>query len=305
MPNVLGTLASSLIIQRALELVYTKRPILNEISLDLMDQETGSVEANFNQPIVARIFGIPEVQDFGTGAKDRADTDVPVTLDKFKEVHHRFTPQEYSGTSRNLVDESAEPIAIAIGNHMVDAIAALWTPGNFPVATNRTIKAAGWDYNFITALRGKFNGRGVPENRRCLCANTDMYTSFLNDSLIVAELNNKQNADAIANGKVPRVSGFGIQEYPALPANGANLVGFACSKDACVYAARVPKNPEQVLPNAKFPGNIGVITNPATGLSVMVNEWIDAATLTANVRLVWMYGVAKGNANNGELICTA
>src|SRR5580765_8000488 len=107
-PNqTLGTIGSSLIIQRALDLVFTKRPVLNSITLDL-----SSDAALYNQAIKSRTFSVPTVNDFGTGATDRNDTDVSVTLNRFKEVHHAFTPQQYSGTNRNLVEESAEPIAV-------------------------------------------------------------------------------------------------------------------------------------------------------------------------------------------------
>ena len=37
----------------------------------------------------------------------------------------------------------------------------------------------------------------------------------------------------------------------------------------------------------------------------MVNEWIDPATLKANIRLIFMYGVAKGNGVNGQILKTA
>src|SRR5438445_6689625 len=136
MANVVGTLASSVIVQKALDLVFTKRPMLNSISLDLSAEQV-----KFNQSVYSRIFSVPAVNNFGTGAVDRADTDVPVLISNFKEVHAAFTPQEYSGTDRNLSEESAEPIAVAIANHLVDAVAALWIAANF---TNSTIQLSGW-----------------------------------------------------------------------------------------------------------------------------------------------------------------
>src|SRR5437016_13192703 len=120
MPNTLGTLASAVILQQALDLVFTKRPLLSRISLDLSDDRV-----KLNQTVYSRIYSIPTVNNFGTGSSNRSDTDVPVTISNFKEIHHKFTVQELSSTDRNLVQESAEPIAVAIANHMVDAIAAV------------------------------------------------------------------------------------------------------------------------------------------------------------------------------------
>ena len=296
MPNVLGTLSSALILQRALELVFTKRPILNRISLDLQPEAV-----KWNQEVQSRIFSIPPVNDFGTGAQDRADTDVPVTIDKFKEVHHKFTIQELSSTDRNLVDESAEPLAVAIGNHMVDAIAALWVVANF--ANETTQATAGVNYATLVALRKALTGRGAPDDR-FVAANADVYEKWLNDATIIAWLNNQNNGGAIMTGVLPNVAGFnGIFEYPALPGTG-NMTAFAGSKDTTVMATRVPKDPRELLPNAPFPGNMAVVS-VANGFSVMATEWIDPSTLDANVRMIWMYGVAKGNGNNGQILKSA
>lgn len=302
MANSPGTLAGAVVIQRALELVFAKRPILRNITLNLRELD-GSVTAKWNQTVYTRIKAIPTVQNFGTGAQDRVDTDVPVVLNQFKEVHHKFTVQEYSATDRDLIDESAEPMAVAVANHMVDAVAALWIAGNYP---NQTVKASGHNYEHINRVRATLNGptRGVPESKRFYAANGTVYENLLNDTLIVASLNNPSNADAIRTGRLPDVQGFGLAEYPNLPTTG-NLVAFAGTPDSSIIAQRVPQNPEEILPGARYPGNIGIISEPTTGLSVMVTQWIDAASLDANTRLIWMYGNAVGNSNNGQRIVTA
>jgi len=291
MPNTLGTLATALIVQRALELIFTKRPELQLIALDVADRESGSPVAHFNKDVLTRTFANAVVGDFGDAVGTRGDLDVTVTLDKFKQVYHSFTVQEYSGTSRNLVEESAEPLATAIANHMVDAIGALWTVGNF---ANAITQGAGWDYTHLVDVRKALNQAGCPDMRRYYICNSDVYASLLTDPLVVAALNNPDNKSAISTGILPNVAGLRLAEYPACPTTG-NLVAFAGYYATCVMACRVPKDPREVLPNAMFPGNIGIVTEPRSGLSVMVNEWIDPATLTVNTRIVWMYGVAKGN----------
>ena len=298
MANALGTLAGTLILQRALAMVFTKRPILRNITLNLRDLDTGSSEAKFNQVITTRVKGVPAVNNFGTGAVDTADIDVNTTLDQFKEVQYDFTVQQYSATDRDLIDEHAEPMAIAIANHLVDAVASLWTAANFP--TN-TVKAAGWDYNHLNAVRKVLTQRGVADGNRFYSANSDVYEAMLNDTLIVAGLNNPNNANAIRDGMLPQVANFGISEYPELPTTG-NLVAFAGSPDSTLLVARVPKNPNELMPGVNFPGNIGVVTEPVTGLSVMVTQYITPSTLTATNRMIFMYGKSVGRANNGQRI---
>lgn len=299
--NNFGTLATATIIQEALDLVFTVRPLLNNVSLGFRDEN--GVVAQFGQQVITRTLAVPTVGTFGDAAVDVVTTDVPVTLNLHKQIRQNFTLQQISSTSRDLVREQAMPIAIAIANHMTDAIAALWTVANFPVAAQKTVKGAGWDYAHLLDVRGALVTRGVPQGQnKFYAANVNVYKSMLQDPLIVAALNNPSNGNAIATGKLPRVADFGIDEYPALPANAINLVGFAGTPDSCVYASRVPRNPESLLPGAKYPGNLGVVTNPRSGLSVMVFEWIDAATGAVNVLIHWMYGVAKGNTGNGQLV---
>ena len=313
--NTLGTLATATIVQEALSLVFTKRPILNSISTGFTDRN-GSPIGQYNQAVITRTLGIPAVGNAGDAAVGAADVDVSVTLNNFKQVRYDFTAIEYSSTNRDLIRERAEPMAVAIANYIVDQIAALWTPANFVARTGadavangatvtKTIKAAGWDYVHLQDVRKTLNKAGVPDAMpRFYVGNADVYGSLLTDLRIVGYLNNQANGEAIKTGKLPIVLGMGLAEYPNLPANGTNLVGFCGSPDSTVYAHRVPRDPRELIPGLPFPGNLGIVTEPRTGLSVMVVEYIDPNTLTVSTRLMWMNGVAKGNVNNGQLICT-
>jgi hypothetical protein len=303
MPNVLGTLTPALVVQRALELVFTKRPILNAITFGVADPITGSTEALFNQTVYSRIKNIPAVNNFGTGAVDTAYTDVPVVLDQFKEVHLAFTPQEYNSTTRDLLDEVATPVAVAIANHLVDAIAARWIAANF---TNSTIVASGWTYtNTLVVLRNALALRGVPDFEPWFFAcNSTVYGTLLTDSLVVSALNNPANGEAIKNGRLPQAAGLVPMEYPALPSTG-NMVGFAGAKQSTIIAARTPTDPQTVMPGVTYPGTFEVISEPKSGLSVVLNKFIGQSDLKANYRVLLMYGTAKGDGAMGQILKTA
>lgn len=311
--NTLGTLATATIVMEALDLVFTKRPFLKNISMGFTDN-AGSPIAAYNQQVITRTLAIPTVGNFGDADSATADVDVPVTLNNFKQLSYTFTPQEYSGTNRDLIRERAEPMAVALGNYMVDAIAALWTSANFPVRTgadavanaatnNVTVLGAGWDYAHLLVVRAALAKAGVPNFKRWYVGNADVYASMLSDLRIVAALNNPNNNGAIEKGELPRVAGLGIEEYPNLTsAAGGNLVGACGTPDSTVYAARVPRDPRELMPGLPIPGNMGVVTHPATGLSVMVLEYVTMSSLAITTKLVWMYGVAKGNVNNLQLV---
>ncbi len=312
--NTLGTLATATIVQEALALVFTKRPILNNISMGFSDRN-GSPIAQYGQAVITRTFTLPTVQNAGSSASAKGDVDVSVTLNNFKEVRYDFTAVEYSSTNRDFIREIAEPMAVAIANYIVDQISALWTIANFPTRTgadavangstiSRTILANGWDYDHLLDVRKTLNKSGVAEDGRFYVGNSDVYGTMLSDLRIVGYLNNQQNAGAITSGKLPQVAGFALAEYPACPTT-ANLVAFAGTKDSTVYAHRVPRHPSEVIAGLPIPGNVGIVTEPRTGLSVMVVEYVDLSTLTVTSKLLWMNGVAVGNANNGQLIETA
>lgn len=311
--NTLGTLATATIVQEALGLVFTKRPVLNRVSMGFTDKN-GSPIAAYGQAVITRTKGLPTVGNAGDAASATSDVDVSVTLNNFKQLRYDFTAVEYSSTNRDLIAERAEPMAVALGNYMVDQIAALWTFANFPVragadavangaTATKTVKAAGWDYTHLVDVGITLDNAGVPDNNRFYVGNGAVYGSMLTDLRIVAALNNPDNAGAIKSGKLPNVNDFGISKYPALPTTG-NMVAFAGTPDSTVYAQRVPRDPREVIPGLPMPGNVGIITEPRTGMSVMVVEYIDLSTLAITMKLLWMFGVAVGNANNGQLIVT-
>lgn len=305
MANALGTLSTGLLLQTALELTFTKRPLLNRISLGLTDQQV-----LLNQTVTTRIYTVPTVQNFGSSSTDVATTDVQVAVTAFKQVKHTFTAAEISSTNRNLVAEAAEPIAVAIGNYLVDQVAALWTPTNFGAGAQTTVQAAA-DANYSTAvaMRKVLNNRGAPENR-FMAVNGDVYEAMLNDPLCNRAGKVTETVDdPLTTGMLPGVAGFtGIFEYPSMP-TANNLTGFAGSKDSVVLASAIPKNPKELLPDANVPGAIVPVTipagNPGAGFTVLAVEWIDMPTLSANVMMVFGLGVTKGNANNGQLLATA
>lgn len=298
--NSLGTLNSALIMQEALSLLSTKRPVLKYFATGFTDEK--GVQAKYNQQVLVRTKSVATVGDFLTDADLAVTTvDVPVTLNKWKHVFVKFTPDQYESTSRDLIREQAEPIAVAIGNYIIDSCAALMTTVNFTGAARKTVKGAGWDYTHLTAVRQALNLRGAPDDKRFYLAAAPVYTSLLNDPMIVAAFNNPANALAIQNGMLPTVAGLGIQEYPGLATAAADVtvMAFAGTPGSIVVGSRAPQSPQNF--GAQFPGLVGYITDPKSGFSIRVSEWIDTS-FNANVRADWIFGVAKGQLDEGQVV---
>lgn len=296
--NTLGTLANALVSQRTLELMYTKRPLLKGVVTDFSAEL-----ASLGDTIETRTVDLPTVQPFGSAPSAAADSDVTVTLDQHVQVYYSFTAAEVAGTSRNLVAERAEANAIALGNAMVDALAAKITEVNFGTTNQTILASADVDYTTLVAINQAMNTAGVPDMGRFAWVNGTVAASLSNDQFLAEYADRSAVASAYAAWK--NVKGFdNIWEFPSLPHNSINLTGFFASRSALVVAARVPRDASALI-GAAYPGTLQVVTNPVTGLSVVQNEWITPDTLAANTRLIALYGVSLGQAACGHTLVSA
>lgn len=308
MANAFGTLSTAVVVQEALDLVFAMFPALTAISMDLSDQAV-----DFNQQVISRKLTVPAVSAFGSAAADITTTDVPVTINTHSQIRHTIPVATYSGTKRNLIAEQAQPLAIAIGSAMTAAASANWTNVNYgggsaqETAATTFPTASVLNYNAMTVLRAVLNGRGVPQMNRFAVVDSTRFSQLLQDPAIAYSYANPTDGKVIRQGVLTSVAGFDVYEYPGLLSTGVSAgskLGVAGTKDSVVYAARVQKDPRDILQGAPFPGAYGVITNETSGLSVLLSEWIDPITMDANIRLSWMYGTAVGNSANLQLIRT-
>ena len=305
MANTLGSLNGALILQEALSLTFTKRPLLKMISKGFTELDGSVQNALLGQSVTSRIKTVQTVNAFGTGAGNIVDTDVNVSLSAMKEIHVAITPAQYNATNRDIIAEAAEPIAVALGNHIVDSVADLWTVGTYGAGISAA--AAAWTYaGLVLPIRNAMANAGISEANRFCVLNSAAYGALLADKDIVAALNNPMNLNAIAEGRLPKIAGIQFDEYAALSANATGAttdkrIGFAGNPESTVFVARAPKAPSEVGA-ASFPGTIDFVQDPTTGFRVMVNQWVDPSTLVYNNRLVWLQGFAVGNATQGLVV---
>lgn len=308
MANSLGTLTPGVITRDLLDSIVKQFPQLAMIARDF-----SGAAANFNESVTARVVTNPTVSDYNTTgggyvAGNAATVDVPVTIDKHKHVTLSFSDQEISGTSRNLVGEQIDAAAYALGRQMLTDLYGVITPTNFPAATNETIEAlADVDRDTNIAARLALRTRGALGPYFAIFGGT----AFANMSKD-AEVASRDYVDQFPDyegGTLSKVGGIrNTFEDVDLP-TANNLVGFAGSSSSLVVAARVPKDPAVTMRELGIPmdvpGVIENVTHEATGLQIMHRYWYDMGTGKLNMTLTWMYGVAKGVANNGELIVSS
>lgn len=300
--NSLGTLYGTHIIQRALELVFTKFPRLGLFSFGFRDLDGQVAGMNLGQTAKSRLHSISSIGNFGDAAQAFSQTDVDVTLRNFRQIYHAFTPAEINSTELPLIDAAAMPMAIGLASGMTRNIAGLVCRAKFKQTVNSKAPylavASGWDYdNTILPMQEYANERGMPEFGRYFLVNSAVNSALLGDELIVAEKNNPANLQAIQQGRLPQVSGFEFDVFPSLPNTDGNLIGFAGVPGALGYVARPPRDPRQVMPNVNVPFVYNFVQDKLTGFTVMVQQWIDT-DLKAHTRLIWLDGLAVGDSRN-------
>lgn len=296
--NSFGTVTSTLIVLRALDLLKLNFPILQgRISTSFTD---GAVK--FGQTVTGRIITVPTVGTYNTstgyGIANATTTDVSVVINAHKHITIALHAEEAAGTPRDLFAEQAEAMQYALGKDLVDALYAKFLIADYTNAT--TVATASITRTTLpVALAKAFNTRGVPQMNRTLLLNVDAFAALATDASIVSLATNLQ-PELITNYTLPQVSGFQPIEAVNLPSTG-NMTGFALTPDAALIATRLPVDYTQALPGSSH-GSVSTVTNPDTGISVLKTDFVDHTLGTANSRIAWMYGVAKGQVASGQII---
>ena len=303
--NSLGTLTGTLVTQRALQLLKWEFPVLNLISTDFSAEN-----AKFGQTVMTRLLTVPTVGDYdatnGYPVQAAATTDVPVVINKHKSVAVKFTVNDLASTRRLLFMEQEEPMHYAMGLQMVNDLYANFTPANYndggaPAIVYSTVEPLE-TFRRTTLINAgvAMTNRKVRKSGRVALLNA-FYHGQLGADPSITQLAVFQAREFIETTQLPNVAGFKPIEAPNLP-TANNQGGFLFTPDAIAMAARVPSDYTDVFPGATGGGVTSIVTNPDTGMSVMLVQYINHDSGAAVMRLAWMYGTAIGQVASGQLI---
>lgn len=299
--NSLGTLVGDLTVQRSLTLLKLSFPWFNRISTNFSAEG-----AKLGQQIITRLRGIPSLAPYvpGVGYERQAAvlTDVPVTISEHNGVEIAFNANELASTARDLFGEQVEGCHYAIGKGLADAILALLTVANFPAETvEATVDV---DADTMDKLSAALTGRGVPGMGRLGLLSSAVYRKLGKDTSLV-QLAAFQRPEIITQeNALPPIKG--IQPYEVINLlDEENLTGFAGTPDALALATRVPNDYSAAMPDVAGNGTVQIVTNPDTGISVMLVRYVDHKAAEAAWRVALMWGAAKGNPNCGQRLVSA
>lgn len=289
MANTIGTTNANVIAQRALEILVADYSFLKNSVTDF-----SSEAAKYNASIYTHRISATTAQDYsqanGYVATATTQTDVQITLNKFKHVSYSVDDQERTSSNINLIERFAGAAAHALGLQMVGDLLTLVTSNTFTNALTQS--SATFSYASVVSAGITLNNNNVPQHDRYAVLAPSFYGRLLNDSTIVA--NAQISGEQSRTAGIGSVAGFNINMYSAVPSNSITLGGFFAQREALLIAARVPEIPTGV----PIPGDISVVTEPRTGLSIQVREAYSVFTGQLQRTYALIYGVKAGETNS-------
>lgn len=300
--NSLGTLSGSLIAQNALSLLKPDLPALSSFTTDF-----SNAAAKLNQTVITRVRALQSEQTYSTStgyaAADMTDTDVSVVINAHKYAQFAYNANELASTNRDLFGEQAEGAVFAIGKGTVDAALALFTLANYSIVAQKSIVALGaWNRAALiaqrVALRKRYN---MIKDGFCVM-NEDYFGALASDASVVS-LATYQRPELINEYMLPKIAGFNPVGYVDLPTTN-NLTAILGDKGAACIATRLPYDYVDAQIGSNY-GSVSQITDPSSGLSVMLTQYVNHDLGVSNYRVAIMRGVSVGDKTRAQLVVSA
>lgn len=137
----------------------------------------------------------------------------------------------------------------------------------------------------------------VPRQDRSIMLNTYYYQRLSQDPSFNTFFAATRHPEIVTESTLPRLQGFNPMEAPFLPTSN-NLVGFAFHKAAAILKTRLPNDLSKAS-GAEIPGRATTITDPNTGLSVLLVQYSDLRSNYAEWRPEVILGAAVGDRRGG------
>lgn len=310
MSNDFGATNGRLLGQKILGNLKTL-PVLANISCNFGAILPGGARANFGQEVSVPLVTAVAAADYdraagGYVASDSTDTNASVTVDQHKHVTREITVEEAFTFGENVLDRQAELDANTIGNAMVQALTGLVKNNAIPTATQQTVKAVGsFDSSAVIDINTALDDRDVTDVGRFGVLNSSYHGALRKDPSVVSA-NINPGSTAVQSGKITTVDGVDFIKFPGLPGNSENLTGFVSAQDGLAIATIIPAL-DKLAGFADIPKDayIEVITEPESGLQILLVEKMDSdlGVVTRSYRI--MFGVGIGNALNVQKIASA
>lgn len=307
MSNNLGGINLTLIAQDSLTTLLAEFPLISKFTTNF-----GGEIATRGETVVTRIANsitspITNIKTDGYQVTNVTSIERRIELSEHKGFVMGFSDGEVAKGGYDVLRRTfIRPAAHAVSKAVLDDIFGLVTETNFPELTvpaygNQTVyngTVAAFDADAVAGISQALTERNVPQQDRLLIVRPSLYTALAKDNAISAQYASGTNAPLTEN-LLPRIHGFEVNQYSALPATVTNLKGIACNPESILIATRQPALP------TNWYGNVASATDEKSGLTVQVREWYDGDSGLQKLSMSILYGVAVGNAPTlGKIIAS-
>ena len=300
-----GTLTGTLVLQQSLEFL---RNILFPVSRISTDMSAAPIK--YGETVMTRLRNPLGVQVWDPAqkkfvAKSAPSTqDVPVVINQFIAVPIEFTADILGSTMRNLFEEQSEPMAVAIAEYVNAAIIANITAGNFTNAPV-TIDLATFAGASLPSIKLALTKAKVPLTGRTLLLLSDAHDKLLEDEAFLL----RQAIKAIKTGQTNAIAGtsedYALDVFESqIMTDGAKLVGFGHGQSALCFASRIPADYSKVWGDLPPTGVIDLVTDPISGITMMMARYVLHDSWAADARTALMFGTAPGQTKAGVRVVT-
>ena len=304
----LGTLTGTLVLQQSLPFLKNILFPVSRITTNISAQPIQfgqTVMTRLRLPLAVKTWDA--VNKTFTSKAVPQNTDVSITIDQFKSVPISFTVDTLGATMRNLFQEFAEPMTFGLAEQVNKDILALITAGNF--ATSVTVDLATFSAQSLPSIKLALTKNKVPlgPGQRTLLLLSDLHDKLLEDtSLVLAQTVKaglKGGEDTLGAGTLPELFGM-LPLESQLMTDGAKLVGFAFGASALAFGSRIPADYTKVWSDLPATGVIDMVTEPDSGLTLMMRRYVLHDSWSADADVALMYGQAKGQGAAGIRLVT-
>lgn len=177
--------------------------------------------------------------------------------------------------------------------------------GKVPVTYTTYVKAlASFAIADLDAMAGAFDTIDVPMEDRFAALNSAYYRKLGSDAQVNAILQGTGDLSYLTERRLPKMSNFELINSPWMP-GASNQTGFAGHKASLVFKSRLPMDINDALPGGGAPGTATTVTDPGSGLTMLLVQYGDRKGNYAEWRPEILLGASVGDRRGGLVITSA
>jgi hypothetical protein len=187
---------------------------------------------------------------------------ITLNLNEHQIVSTDITDVQFANSSNADISIFAQQQGRALARKCIGNIFGLLSITNFGAAAATAVSIADTGLTQIRNARKTMVDRQVPMDRLSLVSNSELFNALLSDTNI-SQAFQYGGAEAVREGRIPRLLGMDVYETNALPLGGTlSLIGFLAHPDAIAIAIR------NLQPQDGGDSYLAVetVTDPETGL---------------------------------------